>query len=945
MIDHDHDHAEPRHDEAVTRREFLRLASASIALAGLDGCTRMPAQNILPYVDNRPELTPGVAQYYATAMCIDGCATGLLVASHNGRPTKIEGNPDHPASLGASSAIHQASVLGLYDPDRATHARIGSSRAGWDAIGAMLAPSALRSRVGSRGRGLRLLIEPSSSPLDEGLLGRVLDTYPDAAIHMYAPLVADRTTSPLVTHYEIALADVILAIDSDFLATGPFHLQYARRFADGRRLASPSDKMNRLYAVESSFTSTGAAADHRVAMRPRDIPRFVDALLAAVTSGESIPNAPNWLRAVAADLVGNKGRSLVIAGDGQPVGVRHAVATINAAIGATGRTTWQAPSPLIGGEVHISPFAELVDALRSRSVDTLIIVGGNPLYTVPSALNLSSLVRAVPNAGYLGLYENETARDVRWFMPMSHYLETWGDARAYDGTLSIVQPLVNPLYESISPAVLYSVLGGAPINAGTAYDLLQASWKKRTAGDADAAWDQALRRGIVDGSAFASVAYSQPSSPATIAAAPLSPDATVDVVYSADPKVHDGAYANNGWLQELPAPMTQLTWGNAGLLSPATAHRLGVNTGQMLALSAAKRRIEIPALIVPGHADETITVHFGYGRRGAESVAKDVGADTFAFWPAVGVSVESGVSATRLAGAQKLAIAQPHSTMEANRPVRSATLEQYRAAPAAIGQRAGRALSLYPNAEPAASSHAPQQWAMTIDLATCIGCGACVVACQAENNVPVVGAGEVRNGRQMHWLRIDRYFESHETEVDALLQPMLCQHCEKAPCEYVCPVEATVHSDDGLNEMVYNRCVGTRFCSNNCPYKVRRFNWFDYNARLSETELMVKNPNVTVRERGVMEKCTFCVQRIREAEIAAGRDGRDMRGSEVRTACQQSCPTNAIVFGSLAERDSEMVRRREQPRAYSALADLGTEPRVRYLARIRNPNDKLRDAT
>ncbi|HWH52945.1 MAG TPA: 4Fe-4S dicluster domain-containing protein, partial [Gemmatimonadaceae bacterium] len=731
----------------------------------------------------------------------------------------------------------------------------------------------------------------------------------------------------------------VLAVDSDFLATSPFHLRYARQFADRRRVARPADPMNRLYVVESSYSPTGAAADHRFAVRPRDIAPPLHALLALVR-GQSTAQAgaPAWLTAVARDLTAHSGRSVVIAGEQQSAEARELVDAINVAIGATGRTTWYAASPLIGQHVPVQPFGDLIEALDAGSVDTLVIVGGNPSYAAPASLGVASLIRRVPNAGYVGLYENETARDARWFVPMSHYLESWGDARAYDGTLSIVQPLVNPLYESISAAELYATMGGAP---GTAYDLLRASFAARTSGDADAAWSDALQRGLVPNTAFPRAgAMSTLASAQTNTSSTYAPGG-VDVVYLADHKVHDGSYANNGWLQELPAPITQLTWGNAALLSPATARRLGASDGNEVTLAAAGRSLVIPALVVPGHADDTVSVHFGYGRSGAEALARGVGANAYALWPGVGVRWESGVNVTVTGGARALSIAQTHATMETARPARQATLAQYRASPTSVGQRPGRVLSLYPEPEPPVGLHGPNQWAMTIDLGTCIGCGACVVACQAENNIPVVGAGEVRNGREMQWLRIDRYFVEREAEVDALMQPMLCQHCEKAPCEYVCPVEATVHSSDGLNEMIYNRCVGTRFCSNNCPYKVRHFNWYDYNAHLSETELMVKNPNVTVRERGVMEKCTFCVQRIREAEIAAGRDGRELHGSEVRTACQQSCPTNAIVFGSLTESSSEMVRRRQQPRAYAALHDLGTEPRVQYLARVRNTNPEL----
>jgi Fe-S-cluster-containing dehydrogenase component len=933
-------HSTERHDDDVVldRRDFLRLAGASLALAGLDGCTRLPAEHILPYVDSRPELTPGIAQYYATAMCVDGYATGLIVESHVGRPTKIEGNPDHPASLGASGPLEQASVLQLYDPDRATHARIGASPADWGVVAAALMPAALQQRLGGRGRGLHLLIEPTSSPLDEEGLARVVETYPEAHVHLYAPLVPDRATNALVQHYDFSAADVILAVDSDFLASGPFHLRYARQFADARRLAQPTDRMNRLYVIESSVTPTGSAADHRFAVRPRDLVPLLRALLASVTGTADEPGAPVWVRAVARDLLSHSGRSVVVL-DPSHAAEAHALAgAINAAIGAYERTTWYSPSPLIGARVPLHPLTDLLSALEARSVDTLIIVGGNPAYTTPAASGFSALVANVPNSGYVGLYENETARLAKWFVPMSHYLERWGDARAYDGSLSIVQPLINPLYRSLAPCELYATLAGATLGEAQAYDLLRASWSVRAGGDVDAAWNEALQRGVVRDTAFARVAAPAAES---IPPSPVAHDEGVDVVYLADPKVHDGAFANNGWLQELPGPLTQLTWGNAALVSPATARNIGVSTGDVVTLSAERRRVSIPALIVPGHADDCVSLHFGYGRTGAESAARGIGADAFQLWPAIGVRFERGVSIARDGAVRALAIAQTHATMDVSRPVRTATLDEYRAAPTSLGQRPGRALSLYPEPEPPVGLHGANQWAMTIDLGTCIGCGACVVACQAENNIPVVGAEEVRRGRQMQWIHIDRYFAEREAGVDALMQPMLCQHCEKAPCEYVCPVEATVHSPDGLNEMVYNRCVGTRFCSNNCPYKVRHFNWFDYNAHLAETELMVKNPNVTVRERGVMEKCTFCVQRIREAEIAAGRDNRTLRGSEVRTACQQSCPTNAIVFGSLTDVDSEMVRRREQPRAYGVLNELGTEPRVRYLARVRNTSSDL----
>lgn len=933
-MQHEHEH-DPTLPSELTRREFLRLAGASIALAGLDGCSRMPAEHILPYVDNRPESSPGVGAYYATAMMLDGLATGLIVESHDGRPTKIEGNPAHPASLGAAGPFEQASVLQLYDPDRATHARVGQARSDWSSIAASLSPATLRTRVGQRGERLSFLIEPTSSPLDEELLSRVAQTFPSARFYMYAPLLGDRANAPVVPHYDIAAASVIVAVDSDFLASGPFHLRYARQFADGRRLKQPTDAMNRLYAIEPSFTPTGAAADHRFAIRPRDIEGVLRDLLAALS--QNAPAASPWVSAIARDLVANRGRSVVIVGTGQTPAARALGDAINAAIGAANTIAWYAPSPLIGRSIAVHTLTDLVASLRAHEVDTLVIVGGNPSYTTPAALGLRELLRQVPNSGYVGLYENETARDARWFVPMSHYLESWGDARAYDGTLSIVQPLVTPLYASITPAELYATIAGGPTAGGRAYDLLRASWKSRMGSGGDEAWASALQRGFVPGSAF-------PKATATIASIPAATPVAregIDIVYAADSKVHDGAFANNGWLQELPAPITQLTWGNAALLSRVTAAHVGVRDGELVKLSANGRELELPALIVPGHADDTVTVHFGYGRAGAEATARGVGGNAYELWPAIGGRSESGVVVARAAGSAPLNLSQTHPTIGPNDPVRRATLAEYRAAPSSVGQRSGRMLSLYPEFAPPPNSNSSLQWAMTIDLSTCIGCGACVVACQSENNIPVVGAEEVRKGRAMQWIHVERYFVEREQELAALLQPMLCQHCEKAPCEYVCPVGATTHSADGLNEMVYNRCVGTRFCSNNCPYKVRHFNWFDYNQHLAETELMVKNPNVSVRERGVMEKCTFCVQRIREAEIAARREGRELHGTDVQTACQQACPTKAIVFGSLTEADSDVVRQREQPRSYGALAELGTEPRVRYLARIRNENREI----
>jgi molybdopterin-containing oxidoreductase family iron-sulfur binding subunit len=777
--------------------------------------------------------------------------------------------------------------------------------------------------------------------------------YPDAGIYFYAPLAVagagDAVGAALVPQYDVRAADVILAVDADFLASGPFHLRYAREFAERRRSESAPGGMNRLYALEPSVSVTGAAADHRLALKPSEVAAALERLLAAV-SGRGTPRgaappgaAPSddWLAALARDLRARAGRSLVVAGPHLSAREHALALAVNESLGNVGRTVWFTPSPLLGAGDRRHSIAALAEALRAGAVDTLVCLGGNPSYAAAGMLELPALVRRVRQSVYLGLYENETARDCGWMVPATHFLESWGDARAYDGTLSVVQPLIEPLYGGRTTGEVLSLLLGEP--DARPYKLVRESWRRRglagAGGDFEDGWRTVLGRGVVEGSAFARQgAAVRPELLAPAGAPAASP---IEVVFRPDARVHDGAFADNAWLQELPDPVTSLTWDNAAQVSPATARRLGVEDGDVLEVRSRGRAARLPALVVPGHADGTITVHFGYGREGAEAVARGAGANVYPLWPGDTFAVY-GATVARVAGAPRhaLALTQAHWRLEQSAAARSTTLDEYRRLEAAAPPRR-RALTLY---EPPASlpdPPSPHQWAMTIDLGACIGCGACVAACQAENNVPVVGRDDVLRSREMHWLRVDRYVLGPPDEPELVSQPMLCQHCEKAPCEYVCPVEATVHSSDGLNEMVYNRCVGTRFCSTNCPYQVRRFNWFDYNAHLAGPELMAKNPDVTVRERGVMEKCTFCVQRIREAEIAAGVEGRALRGDEVRTACQQACPANAIVFGSLAEPDTDVVRQRQSARAYAALGDLGTEPRVRYLMRVRNPNPEL----
>ncbi|HEX5385684.1 MAG TPA: TAT-variant-translocated molybdopterin oxidoreductase [Gemmatimonadales bacterium] len=957
----------------LSRREFVKLLGASMALAGVSGCVSRPTERILTYVSRPPEVTPGTANHYATSMAMDGYATGLLVESHVGRPTKVEGNPDHPASLGAAGVYHQASVLELYDPHRAREVRRGGKATSWDAFAAALAPAALARQAGARGAGLHLLLEPTASPMAGELLSRVRERYPDVHVHFDAPLASDapldaaravfgRAVQPV---YDFRRADVVLALDANFLAAGPFFLRYARQFAERRRLRAPDDSMNRLYVVEGVLSETGASADHRLRGRTREV-RDVAAMVhaAAASSGAAgaagtgarpatdAGKSSEWVRAAAADLAAHRGRSIVIAGERQPAAVHATAYLLNAALGNEGRTVSYIEPQLIGaggaGGARAESLAALVDAMRGGSAGAVIVLGGDPCFTAPADYDFARLFARVPFTAYLGLFRNETGGRAQWFASALHYLEAWGDERAWDGTASLVQPLIAPLYGGHARDDVLALVASV---GGDAHTRLRDAWRTRAgagAGDFDAFWDAALEGGVIEGSAAAPVRVQ--ANPAALEAlqsnaAPATdgpPAAGMEIVFAQSAAIYDGRFADNAWLQELPDPITKLTWDNAAQLSPRTASQLGVETNDVLELTLRGRSVRVPALVVPGHAHDCISVAVGYGRAGGpELVANGVGANVYRIRPSDAPYAAAGLSVRRAPASggplrHVLATTQSHWGMHGRSPILAATLEEYRRNPSFAASERKRTLTLY---EP--SLTAPDQWAMAIDLSLCTGCSACVVACQAENNIPVVGREGVLHSREMHWIRIDRYFSGAPDDPATAVQPMLCQQCEKAPCEYVCPVGATSHSVDGINEMVYNRCVGTRFCSNNCPYKVRRFNWFDYNDELAETERMVKNPDVTVRARGVMEKCTFCIQRVREAQIAGRVEGRPLRPGEVRTACQQSCPTEAIIFGSLTNPRDEVVRRWADPRRYEVLHELSTQPRVQYLARISNPNPAL----
>jgi molybdopterin-containing oxidoreductase family iron-sulfur binding subunit len=931
----------------------MKLCAASMALAGLDGCAREHGAKILPYSKPPRTATPGVPRYYATSLVLDGYATGVLVESHDGRPTKIEGNPDHPASLGATTAIDQAAVLGLYDPDRARSMRVPTGVPAWERIYAQFA-----GERADHGAGLRLVLEPTGSPLVGELLRRIATRFPAARITFHSPAhLGNRMQgariafgAPAQPLYDFRRADVVLALDDDFLASGPFSIPNARAWAERRHPNAAT--MSRLYVVETMLTPTGSMADHRFSRRPSEIghlaarvaaevaaarkgsvPREVLAALEAFRGGTPDPAVV----AIARDLVHSAGAGVVTVGEAQPPTV-HALGHLMNVMLDDKDTAWTIDPTLVSVGAAEQDLTSLAKDIDAHAVDTVVILEGNPVYTAPRDLDLARRLSSVPHVLYLGEYENETAACAGWFVPATHALEQWADATAYDGTVSIVQPLIRRHEDKRTVAEVLAMLDGQ--DHPDARTLLQHFWDRR----ADVArWEQALRLGLFAGTASPKRRRSLAGAPLSAALKNMPPGAPpdgIEVRFAPDPAVQYGQFSNNPWLLEQPRPFTHLTWDNAALMSVSTAARLGLADEDVVDLELDGRRVRAPVLVVRGHADDAVTLHLGWGREGAESLARGRGFDAYALRTSAALAFAPRLIVRKRDHEHfELALTQLHDLQE-DRPIAlAATLAEYKKDPQRFAELRGEVATMLPPVPDEG-----EQWAMTIDMSICTACSACVLACQAENNILVVGKEQVVKGREMHWLRIDTYLDLRESHLVVVNQPMMCQHCERAPCEYVCPVNATVHSPDGLNEMVYNRCVGTRFCSNNCPYKVRRFNWFDWETRepanVGEVSLQ-RNPDVTVRQRGVMEKCSYCVQRIREVEIHARIEDRAIRPGEVVTACQQACPTGAIQFGSLRHKTTRMVEGRDEQRAFNVLHELGTSPRTRYLARIDNPNKDI----
>jgi molybdopterin-containing oxidoreductase family iron-sulfur binding subunit len=919
-------------DDEVSRRQFLKIMGASLALAGLSACMKMPQEKIVPYVRQPEEIIPGKPLWFATAMTLGGYATGLLVESHEGRPTKIEGNPQHPASLGASDVLAQASILALYDPDRSQVVSNAGAISTWSEFFAALGAE-LAKQPTTQGAGLRILTETISSPTLAHQIEAAIAKFPQAKWHQYEPLVRDGILEgarlafgeTVETRYRFDKADVVLALDSDFLFSGPGWVRYAREFADRRRVRAGQSTMNRLYVIEPSLTTTGAMADHRRAVCARDVER----LTRTVAGQLSADNDP-WIKAVIRDLQAHRGASIVLAGEQQPPAVHALVHEINHALGNIGQTVVYT-EPVAAHPVNqVESLRELVNDMNSGAVEVLVIIGGNPVYNAPADFHFADALSRVNFRVHIGLCEDETSRLCHWHIPETHYLETWSDARAFDGTVTIQQPLIAPLYLGKSSHELVAALLG---DAGaTSHDIVRGYWKAHGLAD-DNLWHAALHDGVVPGTILPEKSVQLlgiKDRGSKIEAAMM------EIIFRPDPTIGDGRFSNNGWLQELPKPLTRLTWDNAALVSPATAETLGVVNEDMVELHYRGRSVRAPIWIVPGQANQTVVVSLGYGRTRAGRVGTDAGFNAYGVRPSDALWFGQGVEIRKTGERYPLSCTQHHQTMEGRDLVRTGTMEEFLKNPLFAHNEVDQP-SLYPG-----YTYDGHKWGMTIDLTACVGCTACVVACQSENNIPVVGKDQVARGREMHWIRIDRYFQGGVDDPEIYFEPVPCMHCENAPCEVVCPVGATNHTDEGLNAMVYNRCVGTRYCSNNCPYKVRRFNFLQYSDVKTQSLKLMRNPNVTVRNRGVMEKCTYCVQRIQEIKITAEVQDRKIRDGEIIPACAQACPTQAIVFGDMNDPSSHVAKLKAEPHNYGLLVELNARPRTTYLARIRNPNPEIK---
>jgi MoCo/4Fe-4S cofactor protein with predicted Tat translocation signal len=983
-------------ESGLTKRDFMKLLGASMALAGvgLSGCRR-PETFLVPFNKGVEWTIPGKFLYYATAMPLRNGAMPLVVSTVDGRPIKIEGNPLHPDSNGGTDAFAQASLLDLYDPHRSKAIKENGAEVGPDVFG-----NFLKNLSDFAAEGMAFLVERKNSPTRDRLRAELEAKYPGMIWCEYEPLGPQETEKATTACFgegirlipKFERADVILALDSEFLNASDNGPGFAHGFFPRRNPDQKGAPMNRLYVVENHYTGTGGLADHRYRCKASLIGEFTRQLggkiAASVGDGalasliEASPKSEAsfdeaWLTECANDLSANLSRSIVMVGEQQPAWVQGLAFGINQALRNNGTTILG----IKGNDKPSASISDLAAGIQSGAVKTLFIFGGNPAYNAPADLDFPTLLKKVPTSVHLGLFEDETAKLCRWHVPAAHYLEAWSDVYAYRGTYSVVQPMILPLWNGVSELEIIGQLAGRSKPQGP--ELVRETFQQQFQGDEER-WTSVLRVGFAPGSEWPDAPLAFNSAQAGKLSSEEKPiPSGLELVFLRSSSVDDGRYANNSWLQETPDFETKVTWDNVALVSPNTAKKLGIKANNfgpiykiaqkfgnqidfdivadVIEIKSGEASITAAAFVAPGHADDSISLALGYGRAGVSALLENVG---FNAYPLRSDEARRFLPDVKVKVTQKtypLAQTQEHRSMEGRDLFREGTLKHYEEEPK-FAQTMGMDghippnISLYSN--PPLTS--PEQWGMTVDLNTCTGCNACVVACQAENNVPVVGKEQVRRNRDMAWIRIDRYFAGEPEDPEMLAQAVMCQHCENAPCETVCPVNATVHSEDGLNLMAYNRCIGTRFCSNNCPWKVRRFNYFDYNQRpldrlyagplakkgMADSLKMSKNPNVTVRMRGVMEKCTFCIQRIEEAKIArlveAGpRNKNEVPIHEFKMACQQACPSDSLVFGDLKNPQSRVSRLRESDRAYVTLKYLNTAPRVSYLARIKNPNMKM----
>jgi molybdopterin-containing oxidoreductase family iron-sulfur binding subunit len=933
--------------DPLTRRTLLKAMGASLGMAFLTSCRR-PLDTIIPYNQAPEDLVPGKPLFFASGVPRQGYLRGVLVETQMGRPTKIEGNPLHPDGAGTSDAFMQAAVLEMYDPDRSQKVRFKGAPATWTGFFGELA-EVMKGPAARGGAGLRILTETITSPSQGDQLRRLLKKYPGARWHQYEPaglggvLEGARLAfgRPFETLYDFSSADVILSLDADFLTDRPGSLRYARDFASRRR-AEPGRPMNRLYAVEPTPSVTGMAADHRWPLRNDQIDglarRIAREMGVSVAPGAALPaDVERWIGALLRDLKAHRGRSVVVAGLAQPPSLHALAHHLNRALGNDGKTVFYTDPAMVEPVDPRTSLAELVKDLNDGAVSVLLVLGGNPVYNAPADLNVGEALAKAGFTAHLGLHVDETAALCRWHLPAAHALESWGDGRAYDGTVTLIQPQIAPLYDGKTAGEVLSAL--VDDKPRSARDIVHDYWTSRHVGlDAEGFWTQALQDGVIKGSATPRRTPALLNRPLPVVSSPEG----LEISFRPDPTVGDGRWANNGWLQELPKPVTKLVWDNAALIAPALAERLGLANEQVVTLTLDGRSVEAPVWIVPGQADNAVTLPLGYGRTRAGAVGDGAGFNAYALRTSENPGHGAGAVLKKTGGRRTLVATQHHFAMEGRALVREGTLAEFKNDPSLATRHEPeppRDESLFLYSRPKASED--YAWGMGIDLSMCIGCAACVTACQAENNIPVVGKDQVAKGREMHWIRVDHYHVGDVDNPRSVSQPVPCMHCEDAPCEPVCPVAATSHSEDGLNQMTYNRCVGTRYCSNNCSYKVRRFNFFDHAGDVKGSLKLLQNPDVTVRERGVMEKCTYCVQRIQSAKLTAKKEGRLVRDGEIVPACVQTCPAQAIVFGNLKDKASRVAAAQGDPRNYSLLAHLGTRPRTTYQARVRNPNPEL----